>query len=147
MPDVEFPAPVQQRPLDVLLDYVGLQRPVRVLLPPLYDLLYRVRLVVDGDAVAPVAALPGLDDPDRGLAAAGGLPLPLLAVVRGDELAILLILDALGYVEGQRDHLLELGLGQECSQGVEEGLLVADYEVFWQVVLHVGWRELVEGLC
>lgn len=62
--DVEFPALVKQRILDVLLNYVGLVVSVVMLLLLLEDIVQFVDLINYNDAVATVRQLPGLHNPD-----------------------------------------------------------------------------------
>jgi len=72
---VELPAVVEQRPVQIQLYDIGLASAVSVLLLPAQDLVELVDLVDDGDTVAAVTQLAGLDDPDIPKGFARGLAL------------------------------------------------------------------------
>ena len=142
--DVELPPVVQQRPVDVLLDYEGL---LRVVLPrylSLHPAVYLLEVAVDGDAVAAVGVLPGLHDPQPLLAL---LPRLLVLLEVAGELQPGLVAVAL-HVEGDRqvvEDLLAVALVVGLHVVVQR-LLVAQELVALEVVVQPGLDGLLQQL-
>ncbi len=137
--EVELAFFVEEWSLDVLLEDVGFEGAVGVLLLSFQDVFDLVQLQADDYAVAAVGVLPWLHYPRVELVYAvfvvfGGL-VERVEVLQ--EFEVLVVFESVLDVEGQREVLEDVLVERTVVlvHGLEEGFLVADDEVVGEVVV------------